>query len=52
MSHTTPMQSIRKKCRDCCCGQVKEIELCTVTDCPLYPYRFGKRPKVRGEGNG
>ena len=40
----TPIKSIRAKCLDCTNGSHKEIRLCTVIDCPLYPYRFGKRP--------
>lgn len=42
----TPLKSIRAKCMDCCCGQAKEIKLCNLKNCPLYPYRMGKRPKV------
>ena len=41
----TPMKAIRAKCLDCCCGSFQEVRLCTVEKCPLYPYRFGKRPK-------
>jgi hypothetical protein len=40
----TPMKAMRRKCLDCCCGSPKEVELCPVKDCPLYAYRFGKRP--------
>ena len=40
----TPIQSIRQKCLDCTNGSRKEIRLCTVVQCALYPYRFGKRP--------
>ena len=40
----TPMKSIREKCLDCTNGSRKEIRLCTVVQCALYPYRFGKRP--------
>ena len=40
----TPIKAIRAKCLDCSCGQVKEIRLCPVTKCPLWPYRMGKRP--------
>ena len=40
----TPIKSIRAKCLDCTCGSLKEIRLCPVIKCPLYPYRFGKRP--------
>ena len=40
----TPLKSIRAKCIDCSGGQLKEVRLCPVTDCPLYPYRMGRRP--------
>ena len=47
----TPMKAIRAKCLDCCCKQAKEVRLCPVKKCPLYPYRFGKRPKVDNDTN-
>jgi hypothetical protein len=40
----TPIKSIRAKCLDCTCNQPKEVRLCQVISCPLYPYRMGKRP--------
>lgn len=40
----TPIKSIREKCLDCTNGSRKEIRLCTVVQCALYPYRFRKRP--------
>lgn len=40
----TPMKAIRAKCIDCCCGQINEIRLCPITECPLHFYRFGKDP--------
>ena len=40
----TPIKAIREKCLDCTAGSRKEIRLCTVVQCALYPYRFGKRP--------
>lgn len=40
----TPIKAIRKKCLDCCCGSIKEVRECTVIKCPIYPYRFGRRP--------
>ncbi len=47
----TPMQAIRKKCLDCCCGSTKEVALCPVTDCTLYPFRYGIRPETaRNQG--
>lgn len=39
-----PVKAIRQKCLDCSCGQVKEVELCPIPDCALYPFRFGKNP--------
>lgn len=48
----TPIKSIRAKCLDCCCGQMKEVSHCPITDCPLYPYRMGKRPKQNSEVDG
>ena len=41
----TPMKAIRRKCIDCSGGSSNEVKLCPVQDCPLYAYRFGKRPK-------
>jgi len=40
----TPIKAIREKCLDCSCGQYKEIRLCPVINCALYPYRMGVRP--------
>lgn len=42
----TPIKSIRAKCLECSCGQTKEVLCCSIPDCPLYPYRMGKRPKL------
>lgn len=44
----TPMKAIRAKCLDCCCGSFHEVRLCTAEKCPLFPYRFGKRPNRAG----
>ena len=35
-------KAIRTKCMDCTNDQPKEIRLCTVHDCALYPYRMGR----------
>lgn len=43
----TPIKAIRAKCLDCCCGSAKEVELCPIPDCSLYPYRFGKNPNIK-----
>lgn len=42
----TPLKAIRKKCVDCCANQRKEVKLCPHKTCPLWHYRFGKKPKV------
>jgi len=42
--YDTPIKAIRKKCLDCCCRQIKEVRLCPIINCPLYPYRMGRRP--------
>ena len=47
----TPIKAIRAKCLDCCCGSAKEVEPCPIPDCSLYPYRFGKNPKLKGRTN-
>ena len=46
MKVLTPMKAMRAKCLDCCCGEVKEVRNCPATECPLWPYRMGKRPTV------
>ena len=46
----TPLKSIRLKCLDCCAGSWKEVELCTCSNCALWPYRFGKNPNRAGKG--
>ena len=40
----SPMKVIREKCLDCCCGSANEVKLCSITDCPLWPFRMGKNP--------
>lgn len=40
----SPIKAIKEKCIDCCCGQRKEVEVCGVPECALYPFRFGKNP--------
>ena len=42
--YETPLKAIRKKCLDCSYFQPKEVRRCTVINCPIYPYRFGRRP--------
>jgi len=43
--YLTPVKAIRAKRLDCCCGQAKEVRLCVLESCPLFPYRMGRRPE-------
>lgn len=45
MAKLTPMKAIRKKCLECCCGQIKEVRDCEIKKCALHPYRSGHKPK-------
>lgn len=42
-TQVSPLQAIRAKCLDCC-GDPREVKLCTATRCPLHPFRDGKNP--------
>ncbi len=47
-------QAIKANCLDCSGGSPKEVTLCHIVYCPLYPFRFGysirdKRYKKRME---
>ena len=44
MKVLTPIKAIRAKGLDCTNDQVKEIRLCPIVECALWPYRMGKRP--------
>lgn len=41
---TNPVKAVRAKCMWCSNDSYREIELCPIKDCPLYPFRFGKNP--------
>ena len=40
----SPIKAIRAYCLGCMCNQPHEVKLCPVTNCELYPFRFGKNP--------
>lgn len=46
----TPLKAIRLNCVQCSVNQPKEVRLCPITDCPLYPFRFGSNPNRKGIG--
>lgn len=37
-----PLQAIRAKCIDCCCGSLVEVRKCIDHKCANWPHRFGK----------
>ena len=50
----SPMKQIRVYCVEICQGgSMKNVRLCEDSDCPLFAFRFGKKPqtivRVRGE---
>ena len=47
----TPLQAIRAKCIDCCCGSLSEVRRCVAIDCTLWPHRMGK-DGFRSKGGG
>jgi len=44
----TPMKAMRAKCMDCSGGNAGEVRRCVIPNCPLYPFRTGKRPVFEG----
>ncbi len=40
----SPLKAIRARCVACCDGSEYEARLCTIVDCPLWPFRTGKNP--------
>lgn len=50
MDKKTPLRAIRSNCLECCNNQPKEVAKCTVTNCPLYFFRFGRNPNRKGIG--
>ena len=40
-------QAIKAHCLECSGDSAKEVTLCVMFDCPLYPYRFGNSPGAK-----
>ncbi len=38
-------QAIKVQCLDCSGGSPKEVTLCHIVNCPLWPFRFGYSTK-------
>ncbi len=41
----TRSRAIKLYCLECGGGHAKEVTLCVIGDCPLYPFRFGNSPE-------
>ena len=42
----SPMRAIRLKCLECMNKQRGEVAKCPITDCSLWPFRFGIREET------
>lgn len=40
----SPLKQIRLYCLQCVCGSSDEVKRCSIKDCPLWSFRFGKNP--------
>jgi len=52
MKKITPLKAIRAKCLDCSAGQPSEVRKCSMEDCSLFFYRFGRNPELQGKRKG
>jgi hypothetical protein len=39
-----PLKALHHHCLDCCNGSASEVRHCPAISCPLFPYRFGRKP--------
>jgi hypothetical protein len=46
MQSNSMAKAIRKKCLDCSGDSHVEVRLCGNADCPLWRFRFGKKPST------
>jgi hypothetical protein len=44
VAKNTRSKAIKQKCLECSGDRPKEVILCAIKDCPLYPFRFGFNP--------
>jgi hypothetical protein len=42
----TPLRAVRLACLECCNGSALEVRECVATSCPLWTFRFGRRPST------
>jgi len=39
------LKAIHQNCLDCGSGSFNDVKNCILSDCPLWPYRFGRNPR-------
>jgi surfactin synthase thioesterase subunit len=47
----TPIKTIRLMCLRCAGGSPKVVRECCQEDCPGWPYRMGRNPRLAGRQN-
>ncbi|MCM8772760.1 MAG: hypothetical protein NC922_06885 [Candidatus Omnitrophica bacterium] len=45
----SPIKAIKEYCLRCCNGDRKYLKNCPSQDCPLWEYRLGKNPHLKGK---
>jgi hypothetical protein len=45
-STPTPLRAVRLACLECCNGSAVEVRQCVSVNCPLWAFRFGRRPSA------
>jgi len=51
MDASSPLRAIRAMCLECVGYVSDEVKACTITDCPLYPFRLGRSVKGKSRLN-
>lgn len=49
-SKLSPLKSIHQYCIQCMNKQIYLVKDCPSLNCPLYPYRSGHNPRLKGKG--
>lgn len=49
MKTTTPLKAIRTHCVECQGGSWAQVRECEIPGCPLFQYRFGRNPALKGK---
>ena len=40
-----PLTAIKRKCKECSGGLVQYVEECGISECSIWPFRFGMMPE-------